>query len=591
MILKNMVFRSFHYYGRSNDNPVEEISHNGSTIRDSFVIGNVFNDFFTSVGRKIQSSIPQVSTTSFGHYLSSPNPNSMYLVTTNHEEVLSIISNLKNSAAGPDEIPPKLVKAVAPLICDPLVHVFNLSLQQGIVPKALKTARVIPVYKNGNKNIVSNYRPISVLPCFSKILEKLMFDRLYRFLVKFDMLYDFQFGFLPGRSTAHALLHFTDMLTDAFEKKLFVSGTFLDLSKAFDCLDHEVLLSKLAYYGVRGILLDWFKSYLCNRNQFVVISNVFSNHLPVKCGVPQGSILGPLLFIIYINDLCKASDKLHFILYADDTNIFCSHEDPQTLMHIVSNELSKVRIWFCANKLLLNVNKTASILFSTPNRLPVPSIHSIHFCDTEVPLCKSVKFLGVLIDSHLTWIDHIQAISKSISKGVGIIARLRHYLPRKILVTLYNSLIHPHLSYCALLWGGTYCSRIYPLLVLQKRALRLIANYHPSQTTRDLFTKLSILHVFDIHRYQIGIFMYSWCNGIIPNIFKSMFQFRHETHTHLTRNMNSLSIPSFKLTSSQQTIRFTGPTVWNSLPLNIQRSRSLNLFKKYLKLFLISKRS
>lgn len=193
------------------------------------------------------------------------------------------------------------------------------------------------------------------------------------------------------------------MLTDAFEKKLFVSGTFLDLSKAFDCLHHKTLLSKLAYYGVRGVLLNWFRSYLCDRKQFVVIRNVHSTYLPINCGVPQGSILGPLLFIIYINDLCKASDKLRFILYVDDTNIFCSHKDPTTLMHIVSNKLFKVRTWFCANKLLLNVNKTASILFSTPNRLPVPPIRSTDFCGTEVPLCKSVKFCSYRQAPYLEW--------------------------------------------------------------------------------------------------------------------------------------------------------------------------------------------
>lgn len=228
-------------------------------------------------------------------------------------------------------------------------------------------------------------------------------------------------------------------------------------------------------------------------------------------------------FIIYVNDLPKASDKLHFILYADDTNISCSYEETTILMEIVHNELHKVREWFCVNKLLLNLSKTASILFRTPNRQPDPSIHSINFCGTDVPLCNSVKFIGVFIDSHLTWNDHIQSISKTISKNIGIIARLRHFLPQKTLVNLYNTLINLYLSYCALLWGGSYCSKIYPLLILQKRALRLILNYQLRHSSRDSFAKLNILPVFNIYRYQVGIFMYSWIWNTLPNIFRFTF--------------------------------------------------------------------
>ena len=191
-----------------------------------------------------------------------------------------------------------------------------------------------------------------------------MFDRLFKYLLKHNILYRYQFGFIPGRSTTHALLHFTDMLTNAFEKRHFVSGTFLDLSKAFDTLHHNILFSKLDHYGVRGNALHWFKSYLSNRQQFVSISNVNSQYCDISCGVPQGSILGPLLFIIYVNDLYRATDKLHIISYADDTNIFYSNPDLCHLFDVVQEEFTKVYRWFCVNKLSLNVKKTTSVLFS-----------------------------------------------------------------------------------------------------------------------------------------------------------------------------------------------------------------------------------
>ena len=220
-----------------------------------------------------------------------------------------------------------------------------------------KVAKVCPVFKNGDKNQFCNYRPISILPSFSKIFEKAVFNRLTSFIENKKMLTSQQYGFRKQYSTYMALLDMYDNVSTAVDRNEFSLGIFIDLSKAFDTLNHEILLNKLQFYGVRGLTFKWFESYVNNRQQCVVYNNVYSNYKIIDCGVPQGSILGPLLFILYINDIVTCSDILNFILFADDINIFYSHKDALTLITTVNTELIKLSDWLRGNKLLLNVLK------------------------------------------------------------------------------------------------------------------------------------------------------------------------------------------------------------------------------------------
>ena len=245
----------------------------------------------------------------------------------------------------------------------PLSHILNLSLASGIFPNELKIARVIPIYKSGDVGNFTNYRPVSVLPLFSKILERLMYTRLLSFINKHRILYKFQFGFRSEHSPNLALIILVDRISQALEKGDFVLGLFLDFSKAFDTVNHAILFKKLEFYGVRGIALKWFQSYLCNRFQYVEYNDSASMKGNITCGVPQGSILGPLLFLIYVNDLANASEIVFSILFADDTNMFLSGKDPNLLVKIMNQEMENVVDWLKLNKLSLNLKKTHFILF------------------------------------------------------------------------------------------------------------------------------------------------------------------------------------------------------------------------------------
>ena len=402
---------------KTPNSSVTSLTFDNNCLSDPRDISNAFNDYFINIGPNLARDIPDGAQNPI-NYMSQANASSFYMMPTDEVEVLNCISKLKHSSCGYDDISPKVVKLSGFAICKPLTHIINCSFIQGIFPSDLKIARVVPVFKSGTRDSVSNYRPISVLPCFSKIFEKLVFNRLYSFLVKHTLLYDYQFGFMPQRNTSQAILSLVDYVINSFENKCLAAGIFLDLSKAFDTLDHSILLNKLDNYGIRGAALSWFSSYIHNRFQYVSLSGVHSSKQTIHCGVPQGSILGPLLFLIYINDLPNATSKFHFILYADDTNLLHKGHDINTLVNDINTEIPKITSWFRSNKLHLNAKKSTTIIFHPKQKQIISSDLNIIIDNTRVPLSHSTKFLGVTLDENLTWIP-LRIYARN-SKAIGI---------------------------------------------------------------------------------------------------------------------------------------------------------------------------
>ena len=346
------------------------------------------------------------------------------------------------------------------------------------MPEQLKIAKVIPIYKKENAEIFSNYRPVSVLPYFSKILERLVFNRCMDYIDKNNLLNEKQFGFRPNHSTYMAIIELVDKIANAVERNETTVGIFLDLSKAFDTINHDILLYKLEHYGFRGVALDWLKSYLSNRKQFVRYQMQDSNHKIINCGVPQGSILGPLLFILYINDIVNTTSLLELILFADDTTLLFSHQDIASQNDIINNELQEICNWFQANKLSVNASKTNYMVLGTHHSTrkfidinqdidiltdsessgsrDVEKVKlNVKLDGVSLNRVSSTKFLGVIIDENLTWKNHIDAISKTISRNIGMLTKLKHFVPENILYSLYCTLILPYINYGVLIWGNT----------------------------------------------------------------------------------------------------------------------------------------
>ena len=554
-------------------------------IEDPVDMAAVFNEYFVNIGPDLASNIPQ-SGIDFCNFLKDQNPKSLFFAPVVEEEVKDIINNLNaKKSSGYDGITNFLLKNIVNEIAIPLTHILNLSLLSGKVPQKMKIARVVPIFKKGQKDLVNNYRPISLLTSFSKILEKLVYTRTVKFLFNCKILCDSQFGFRKNHSTTHALLTFIDKIAHAIDDVSHTIGVFLDFSKAFDTINHDILIYKLRHYGIRGKSLDWFRDYLSNRKQFVSINGRDSQLKTISCGVPQGSLLGPLLFILYINDLHNSSHILSFICFADDSNLFFTHRDPRILIDTMNRELTLVQSWIQANRLSLNIEKTHSMLFSnTLNILPNP----VKINNTELKQVDCTKFLGLFIDSDLSWKSHINYLSKVLSRNTGILHKLKNIFPCQILLSVYSSLITPYLNYGILIWGNASKTLLDLLLRIQKRAIRNVNHAEYLSHTNNLFHKNKILKITDLFYYNIGIFMYQLSANKLPDVFSHMFRRNSLIHNYPTRQSGAYHLPRTRTMFAKKTIMFTGPRYWNDLPPQITSSSSLYSLKCKLKEFLLN---
>ena len=467
-----------------------------------------------------------------------------------------------------------------------MTHICNLSFSTGIFPEELKVANVIPLFKSTDEMVFSNYRPVSILPVFSKLLERLMYNRLLDFVNKHGLLYEYQFGFLKGRSTYMALIALVERITTALDNGEYVIGIFLDFSKAFDTVDHRILLQKLQIYGVRGIVIKWFENYLSHRSQYVTYNSTKSCKLPIKCGVPQGSILGPLLFLIYINDLSTVSNALLSILFADDTNAFNMGKDLNLLCKTVNEELEKIQDWLNCNKLSLNVSKTHYMIFS-PSSIKVKDLE-IKLNNVTISRVYVTKFLGVQIDEKLTWNAHIDYTCKKLAKCIGILCKARRQFNKPTLISLYYSFAYPYLIYCNHVWGNTYPSNLNKMFILQKKLIRVVSCSEYLAHTGPLFEQYGILSLKLINMYLVGMFMYQCLNRNVPNSFCEYFTLNNDIHNHNTRQLYQLHVPKWRLNIRKWAFSIYGANLWNSLPSDVRNAKSYPIFKSKLRKYLLA---
>jgi len=544
-----------------------------------------FNDFFVNVGPKLASSIPSTNKT-FSEYLSNPIEQNFIFANVTPETIFETLSLLKSKiSCGKDNISTKLLKDIMPNVISPVVYLFNLSLKTGFIPDSFKCAKVIPIFKSGATCDFTNYRPISLLSSFSKLLEKLVSRQMFRFIDKYNIIYSHQYGFRPKHDTSHPLLQFLDKIYQGLKKdeSEYTLGVFLDLKKAFDTVDFDILLEKLNHYGFRGITNEWFRNYLTNRTQYVSLGEFESSLKKIICGVPQGSVLGPILFLLYINDLPNCT-TFFTSLFADDTGFLKSSSNLQQLFSSANIELLKAACWFQANKLTLNVSKTKFILFRKKNMPFDDHQHKLKIGDEIIERiglgCKEkyFKFVGVRFDEFLNWNFQLDHISAKISSAIFALRNVKHILPLRIRKLIYESLIKSHLEYGILSWGPSVNNKLGKLSTLQKKALRVLADKGYAAHTDPLFLKLEILKIKDMIKFNSAIFMFKYMNGKLPLSFNGMFIALAEpnrTKSYKLELVNSKYLESFPTVYLTRT--------WNSIPLEIKSLGSLTSFKTSLK--------
>ena len=564
-------------------NIIDKIRSNDSILDDPVDVCNSFVEYFSSVASDLDSKLPNTNI-SPTDYISVNVSHSMFLTPVSVSECLYVISNLKNKSYGINSIPVSIFKLIKSFIVHPLTTLINFSFQSGIFPDCLKVANIIPIFKKDDPTEMSNYRPIAILPLLSKIFEKVIYNRLLNFIRKNNIISMKQFGFQNKISTCDATVSLCEYIYNSLNNRNHCANVLIDYCKAFDTVNHSILLNKLHAYGIRGVVNQLFKSYLANRPISVKIGNICSNQHIINIGIPQGSVLGPLLFLIYINDLTNVSNKLSVLLFADDTTLSYSDYNYNSLISMVNSELKLIECWTKTNRLSLNVSKTYVLLVSNRSH-DIDGELPVFLLDNDVKFCNTVKFLGVHIDSDMKFDSHVNHVKNKISKYIGIFYRLRKFVPEYVLIKLYYSLVYPYLSYCIPIWGAAYDNHISNLIVIHKKLIRVITCSDYNAHTSPLFYRLEILKLKDIYTFSLAVEMFKYNKGLTNN---NNYNASHREQVYNTRNKNAM-LPTFqRLTTTQQSISYRAPHVWNSLPVSLKELSSLPKFKLETRKYLLS---
>ena len=520
----------------SNRGQPSSLMVNNKLISEPKQVAETFNEYFSSIADKLQNKIKHVDK-DFSSYLKKANPFNFFIMPTNVLEVINNINDLSsNKALGPHSIPTDIFHLIKLNVAKPLTDIINLSFEEGIYIDYLKIAKVIAVFKEKGCNLdSSNYRPISLLSNINKIIEKLMHERLYSFLEKHKCIYELQFGFRTGHSTNHALTDLTEAIRKSIDENSYAIGVFIDLQKAFDTVDHEILLKKLEHYGIRGTANAWFKSYLFNRKQFVSIDGQESSMKIMKYGVPQGSVLGPLLFLIYINDLHSAIKYATTRHFADDTCLLMKNKSLKKIKKYLNYDLKSLTSWLKANKISLNASKTEILIFRHPNK-PINYDVKLKLDGKRLYPSKYVKYLGILIDSQLNWSYHIKSLVPKLSRANGMLAKLRHYLKPESLRNVYYAIFASLMNYGAHVWGQYRTDNIKRVIKLQNKCLRIINFADFQEPSSKLYQKSRILKFEDHVWINNYLYVHDSINRRLPPCLQDKFQYIHECHHHQTRN-------------------------------------------------------
>ena len=549
-------------------------------------MANTFNDFFVNVAENIKEPIDPSNHDKLKDYCEAKIPENVYfdMPLTNSAKVLKYLKNLDvRKSTGTDEIGPRLLKFAAPFIAESLTFICNLSIRTGSFPEKWKEAKVKPLHKGGPTNDLNNFRPISILPVLSKLFEKHVHESLLGFLEQYKLLYDTQSGFRPKHSCETALLFMVDKWLKALDRGELVGIVLVDFRKAFDLVDHDILLRKLEYYKLNQNCLNWFRSYLSGRTQKVSFKNTSSTQKYVKYGVPQGSILGPLLFLLFINDLPLHTNAMTD-LYADDATFYEISKSKEEIERKLQDAILKVASWCKQNGMVINIDKTKAMLITTRQRRSrIDDIIQISLNNVQLINVEREKVLGVEIDNNLLWGEHVRKVTRKMSTNIWLLSKIKGFLSKEHRLIYYKSYIQPHLDYANIVWGSTSKTNLMQIERLQRRACRIILDYNVENIYQSM-NDLKIMSMTERVFLRKAKFMYKVSNNLTPGYINEMFTKRqvhdnvHDSYVLRSMTADNFLLPKPNTELYKGSLAFSGPVIWSCLETSVKNAPSTTSF-------------
>ena len=595
------IWRLFKEFGASRkSNTIEEIlsiEEGGQTYTDQTEIVHAFNNFFINVASNIKDPIPSSNFEYLKDYIDKKVPADMFFEIPNIsiEAVYLSLKNLDISkSTGLDKIGPRLLRTAASCIAPMVTFMINHSLNTSTFPAVWKEAKVKPLFKKGSSADVNNYRPISILPTLSKLIEKHVHVSFVNFLNSFKLLHATQSGFRKGHSTESAMTYMVDKWLKALNDGNYIGTVLVDFRKAFDLCDISILIQKLTMYKCSETTIDWFHSYLTKRKQLVSINNILSSDQEITCGVPQGSILGPLLFLVFINDLpLLLSDKITSVdLFADDTTLYDINKNKSNLERNLNASLKILEKWCSHNGMQLNTDKTKVMLITTRQKcamLDTSSSLSLKYKDIQLQVSSGEKLLGINLENNLKWDSHVRIVTKKMSSYLWLLSKISIYLTNEYKLLYYKAYIMPHLNYCSIIWGNTTVYNKNKIDRLQKRACKIIlgTNYTDFESALEY---LNLLKFEDRVTFNKSLAMFKIANHKSPEYLCDMYKMRDINNDNGNITLRSVTnknfcIPKCKLEMFKSSLTYSGPIIWNNLPKDLKKCQNLTTFKRqYLKI-------